>query len=87
MGLPVEEVCATRLLLPSMLDRKDPVRMAMVDVTVRLNFVSCDVTICESHVFALHHVYIVVLMHRAELRDMSVDVIAFVIEESRSACP
>ena len=86
MGFSGEEVCAARILLPSVLGRKDPVRMVMVDFTVRLNFVSCDITIAESHVFAFHHVYLVVWMQRTELRYEN-NVVAFVIEESCSACP
>ena len=62
MGLPSDEVGAARNLLPSLLGRNDPVWMVMVFVTVWLSFVSADIAIAESHVFALYHVNIVVLM-------------------------
>ena len=87
MGLPSEEVCAARMLLPSLLGGNDPVRMVIVFFTVRLNFVSCDITIGDSHVFALYHVNIVVWMQRTELRAMSINIVAFVIEELCSGCP
>ena len=86
MCLPSEEVSAARVLFPSVLDRKDPVRMVMISFAVRLNFVSGDVVNAKSHVFALYHVNIIVRMQRTQLRDMGIDVVACVLKESCCAC-
>ena len=59
MGLPCEEVCAAMILLPSVLSRKDLVRMVMVDFTVWLNLMRRDIIIGESHVLALRHLCII----------------------------
>ena len=60
MGFPSEEVGAALVLFPSVLGRKDPVRMVMISLAVWLNFVSGDVVNVKSHMFALHHVNIIV---------------------------
>ena len=52
MGFPCGEVCAARILLPSVLGRKDPVQMIMVEFTARLSFVNCEMTIRKAHLFA-----------------------------------
>ena len=60
MGLPSEEVSAARVLFPSVLGRKDPVRMVMISLAVWLNFMGGDIGNVESHMFALHHFDIIV---------------------------
>ena len=62
MGVPSEEAGAAGILFPSVLGRKDPVRMVMISFAVWLNFVSGDIVIVESYVFALYHVNIIAWM-------------------------
>ena len=54
---------------------------------VWLNFVSCDIAISESHVFALCHFHIVFVMYRAKLRDVCIHVVASVCEEGGVTTP
>ena len=60
IGFPSEEVGTARILFTSVLGRTDPVRMIIANLTVWLNFVSGDIGIVESYVFALYDVNIVV---------------------------
>ena len=86
MGIPSEEVGAAGVLFASVLGRKDPVRMVMISFAARWDLI-CGAPILEAHMFALRHFDVICFMHRAELRDVCINVVANVFEEGSCASP